>query len=264
MIITSPTNQFVKTAASLRQKKGRLAQGLFLAEGPHLVAEALRAQAEIRQYFWTARLGACEAGQALLRRLAGMAEGFEVSEPVLAKLAETETPQGIVALVALPPEPALDLTGVQLAVVLDGLQDPGNVGAIIRTAWAAGLDGLLLTSGTADPFAGKVVRASMGGVFNQKIYRNLRPELIATAARAAGLQIVVGVPDATSVYFTVDLTRPTLIVVGNEGQGVAAQWADYAPCRVMIPQPGKANSLNVAVSLGILTYEALRQRWPNN
>jgi TrmH family RNA methyltransferase len=263
-VITSAANQYVKVAASLRQKKGRLAHGLFLAEGIHLVAEALRAKADIRQYFWTAKLSACEAGQALLRRLTGMGEGLEVSESVLAKLAETETSQGIVALIVIPPEPALDLTGVQLALVLDGLQDPGNVGAIIRTAWAAGLDGLLLTSGTADPFAGKVVRASMGGVFNQKIYRNLRPELIATAARVAGLQIVVGAPDATSVYFTVDLTRPTLIVVGNEGQGVAAQWADYALCRVIIPQPGNADSLNVAVSAGILTYEALRQRWPNN
>jgi TrmH family RNA methyltransferase len=259
-VITSTTNQLVKMASSLHQKKGRLEHGLYLAEGIHLVAEALRAKADIRHYFWTAKLRAGEEGRLLLEQLLGVAEGIEVSEPVMAKLSETETPQGIVALVAIPPEPTLDLTAVKLGLIIDGLQDPGNVGTIIRTAWAVGLECLLLTTGTADPFQGKVVRATMGGIFQQRIYRNLSPDFIAAAAQKAGLQIIVGALDAGSSYFKVDLTTPTLLLVGNEGQGVASEWNNYASQKVFIPQPGNAESLNVSVSAGILIYEALRQR----
>jgi TrmH family RNA methyltransferase len=259
-VITSTANQFVKSAASLHHKKGRREHGLFLAEGPHLVAEAFRAGAAIRRYFWTARWGAGEEGRALLRRLAETAEGFEVSEPVMAKLAETETFQGIVAVVAIPPAPPLDLTGAKLGLILDGLQDPGNVGTIIRTAWAAGLDCLFLTGGTADPYQGKVVRATMGGLFHQRIYVNLNPPIIAGVARRAGFQIIAGALGADCSCFAVDLTVPTLVLVGNEGQGIASEWDEFLARKVFIPQPGKAESLNVAVAAGILVYEALRQR----
>jgi TrmH family RNA methyltransferase len=259
-VITSTANQFVKVAASLHHKKGRLEHGLFLAEGLHLVAEALRAKADIRQYFWTDKLNACTEGKALLRRLAETAEGLKVSEPVMTKLAETETSQGIVALVALPDEPLFNPTDAKLGLVLDGLQDPGNVGTIIRTAWAAGLDCLLFTKGTADPYQGKVVRATMGGLFHQRIYGNLSPKIIAEAARRAGLQIIAGALAADCSCFAVDLTVPTLVLVGNEGQGIAPEWDEFGVRKVFIPQPGKAESLNVAVAAGILVYEALRQR----
>jgi TrmH family RNA methyltransferase len=260
-VITSTTNQQVKMVRSLHQKKGRLEQGLYLAEGIHLVSEALRAKAEIRQYFWTGRLETTTEGRELLRHLTvARVPGVAVSERVMAKLAETETSQGIIALMAIPSEPPLSLTGVQLALVLDSLQDPGNVGTIIRTAWAAGLDCLLLTSGTADPYQGKVVRATMGGLFYQRLFCNLSPEVIATAARQAGLQIIAGSLGAHRSCFAVDLTLPTLVLVGNEAKGIAPEWDAFAPRKVLIPQPGNADSLNVAVSAGILVYEALRQR----
>jgi TrmH family RNA methyltransferase len=231
-VITSTTNQLVQMVRSLHHKKGRLEHQLYLAEGIRLVAEALRAKTEIRQYFWTERLETMPEGRELLRKLAALqVAGVAVNEPVMAKLGETETPQGIVALIAIPPEPALDLSATKLGLIIDGLQDPGNVGAIIRTAWAAGLDCLLLTTGTADPFQGKVVRATMGGIFNQRIYYNLSPALIATAAQKAGLQIIAGAPGANCSYFTVDMTAPTLLLVGNEGKGVAPEWDVYAPSR---------------------------------
>jgi TrmH family RNA methyltransferase len=260
-VITSTTNQLVQMVRSLHQKKGRLEHQLYLAEGIHLVAEALRAKADIRQYFWTERLGTTPEGRELLRQLvAAQVEGVAVNETVMAKLGETETPQGIIALIAIPPEPVLDLTATKLGLIVDGLQDPGNVGTIIRTAWAAGLDCLIFTAGTADPFQGKVVRATMGGIFHQRIHRALSPELIATAAQKAGLQIIAGALGANRSYFTVAMTAPTLLLVGNEGKGVAPEWDAYASHKVFIPQPGNAESLNVAVSAGILVYEALRQR----
>ncbi|HEY8464325.1 MAG TPA: RNA methyltransferase [Bacillota bacterium] len=259
-MITSNTNRLIKLASSLQLKKGRLQHKLFLAEGIHLVAEALKAEAEIRCFFWSQRLCATGEGRELLQLLTTRAEGFEVSETVLGKICETETPQGIVAMLSLPQEPVFDLTGTKLGLIIDGLQDPGNVGTIIRTAWAGGLDCLLFTSGTVDPFQGKVVRATMGGIFYQKIYRNLTPRMIAAAAQKAGVQIIAGTPNAVCSCFAVDLTLPTLLLVGNEGKGVTPEWENYAIRRVSIPQPGKAESLNVSVSAGILVYEALRQR----
>lgn len=259
-MITSISNQYVKLVSNLHHKKGRSEHKLYLAEGIHLVTEALKANAAIQYYFWTEKLAQAAEGRELLRQLAQKAQGFAVSEPVFAKLSETETPQGILAAVKIPSEPVLELKNVRLGLILDGLQDPGNVGTIIRTAWAGGLDCLILTSKTADPYQGKVVRSSMGGIFYQKIYRNVTPETIAVAARQAGVQIIAGFPGAVRSYFSVNMVSPTLLLVGNEGRGVAAEWDAYPVEKVFIPQPGNAESLNVSVSAGILIYEAIRQR----
>jgi len=259
-LITSISNQYVKLASNLHHKKGRSEHKLYLAEGIHLVSEALKAGAAIQHYFWTEKLALAAEGQELLRQLAQKAQGYVVSESVFAKLSETETPQGILAIVKIPSEPVLDLQNIQLGLIVDGLQDPGNVGTIIRTAWAGGLDCLILTSGTADPYQGKVVRASMGGIFYQKIYRNFSPDAIAAAAHQSGVRIVAGFPGADRSYFSVNMVSPTLLLVGNEGRGVATEWEAYPLEKVFIPQPGNAESLNVSVSAGILIYEAIRQR----
>jgi TrmH family RNA methyltransferase len=258
-MITSTGNDLIKLVGSLHHKKGRLEQNLYLAEGIHLVQEALRAGAQIRRYFWTNKLVFTTEGQLLLKALQACHEGYEVSETVFAKISETENPQGILAVITIPENPPLDLTDIKLGLIIDGLQDPGNVGTIIRTAWAAGLDGLVFTPLTADPYQGKVVRASMGGVFSQKIYRNAPPQMVAEQARRAGVQIVAGAPTAKQNIFEMNLLPPTLFLVGNEGQGIASIWKELSLQWVKIPQPGRAESLNVAVAAGILIYEAIRQ-----
>ena len=263
-MITSTSNYLVKAATSLHQKKGRQEQGLFLAEGIHLVQEALRAKAEIRHFFWSAKLLLSDDGRKLLAALNESYQGYEVNEAVLAKLAETENPQGILAVVAIPPVVDLDLSGTKLGLILDRLQDPGNLGTIIRTAWAVGVDCLLLTAGTADPYQGKVVRASQGGVFFQRIYQQLEPELITTSAAKAGIQLVAGDSQAAEVCFECDLEPPTLLLLGNEGQGLGAEWYKYPLKRVNIPQPGQAESLNVSIAAAILLYEVVRQRFYKN
>jgi TrmH family RNA methyltransferase len=259
-MITSTSNDLIKQTSSLHHKKGRQEQNLYLAEGIHLVQEAIRAGVQIRRYFWTDRLTSSPEGQQLLKTLQSSGEGYEVSETVFAKISETENPQGVLAVISIPENPGPDLTAVKLGLVVDGLQDPGNVGTIIRTAWAGGVDGLIFTPQTADPFQGKVVRASMGGVFSQKFYKNVPPEIIARQAKQAGLQIVAGDPKARQNIFEINLLPPTLFLVGNEGQGITSIWKDYTVEWVKIPQPGQAESLNVAVAAGILIYEALRQR----
>lgn len=259
-MITSVGNDLIKLTGSLHHKKGRLEQNLYLAEGIHLVQEALRAGVQINRYFWTNKLTSTPEGQSLLETLQPRYEGYEVSETVFAKISETENPQGILAVIAIPDNPPLDLAEVRLGLIIDGLQDPGNVGTIIRTAWAGGLDGLIFTPQTVDPYQGKVVRASMGGVFSQTIYRNTSSQIIVEQARRAGVQIVAGDPSVGRNVFEINLVPPTLLLVGNEGQGITSTWQGFSLQWVKIPQPGRAESLNVAVAAGILIYEAIRQR----
>ncbi len=259
-MITSQTNQLLKTVRSLHQKKGRQEQQLFLAEGIHLVQEALRAGIRPEFFLWTAKLSEDPEGAVLLERLSGSARGYEVDERIFASAAETETPQGILAVLPLPSQPCPDWAGVKLGLVVDGIQDPGNLGTILRIAWSAGIDQLILTPGTADPFQGKVVRSSMGAIFNFTPLTNLAPRTIARSAADHGLQIVAGDLRAAEYCFQIDLTVPTLLLVGNEGRGIDPDWENFAIKKALIPQPGKAESLNVAVSAGILVYETVRQR----
>lgn len=259
-MITSSDNSLIKLAGSLHHRKGRLEHNLYLAEGLHPVREALDAGAPIRQFLWTNKLIASPEGRLLLEKLQARCEGNEVNETLFVKISETENPQGILATIAIPENVELDFTDFTLGLIVDGLQDPGNVGTIIRTAWSGGLDGLLFTPQTADPYQGKVVRASQGGIFTQKIYRNLDPIKIYEQATRAGIQIVAGAPAAGPYLFEIDFLPPTLLLVGNEGRGITSIWEKLSLKWVKIPQPGRAESLNVAVAAGILIYEAIRQR----
>ncbi len=260
-MITSISNSLIKIVSSLHHKKGRLEQKLYLAEGIHLVQEALKSGIMLRYFFWSPKLINSIEGVQLLEALKGKYEGYEVSETVFSKISETENPQGILALLELPEEqPDLDLSSINLGIIIDNLQDPGNVGTIIRTAWASALDGILMTSQSADPYQGKVVRSSQGGIFHMKIDRGLKPEDIFREAGKHHIQIIAGDAKADKVYYEWDLTPPTLILVGNEGRGLQEEWESFSIQKVKIPQPGSAESLNVAVSAGILIYEAIRQR----
>lgn len=262
-LITSTSNDLVKLVMSLHHKKGRKEQKLFIAEGIHPVTEALKAGIPIQRYIWTSKLTTSLEGKTLLDQLQSRYQGIEVSDHVFRKMSETESPQGILALIEIPSEKPIDFSRIRFGLIVDGVQDPGNIGTIIRTAWAAGLDSLFFTPGTADPYQGKVVRATMGGIFNQNLYPNRTPEYIYKNAEKHGIQIIAGYPDATQSYFEVEMLGPTLFLVGNEGKGVSEVWENYPIRKVYIPQPGQAESLNVAVSAGILIYEAVRQRMMN-
>jgi len=261
-MITSISNNLIKLVRTLHHKKGRLQENLFLAEGIHLVQEGLKAGSQIKHFFWSEKLAKTPEGKELLEILSSNHQGFKVSEPVLANICETENPQGIVATIAIPTQTdLLEFADFKLGLILDGLQDPGNVGTIIRTAWAVGCDGLFFTPGTADPYQGKVVRASMGGVFHQRICRNLEPRVIFEWSELRGIQIVAGDLKAAKFCYQSNLALPSLIIIGNEGNGLNPDWINLPITKVLIPQPGGAESLNASISAGILLYEALRQRF---
>ncbi len=259
-MITSADNSQIKIACSLHHKKGRLKHKLYLVEGIHPVGEAVSSGTGINRFYWSAKLTTTLEGRQLLGTLQARYEGWEVSENVLSKISETENPQGILATVSIPENLNPNFDDLTLGLIIDGLQDPGNIGAIIRTAWAGALDGLFFTPGTADPYQGKVVRASMGGIFFQKIYHDVEPEVLFKQTAEIGIQIVAGDPGAEINIFDHDFLAPTLLLVGNEARGINPYWENILIKRVKIPQPGRAESLNAAVAAGILIYESIRQR----
>lgn len=260
-VLTSRDNPLIKTVVSLHKRRGREKHRLFLAEGPHLVEEALRSSFTVRNII--VKEGATfSQGLAALIKAKGVPV-FQVSARLYQVLSETKTPQEVMGVVEQPTEtPGFPAVGTDFcALVLHGIQDPGNLGTIMRTAWAAGFSNLLLTPGTVDPYGGKVVRSSQGGIFNLKLYTRPLTEILAWAC-THGVKIWVGDPRGHNLYFEQDLTGPTLFLFGNEAHGF--DWttlgSDWEIEGLRIPLPGGAESLNVSISAAILMYEALRQR----
>jgi len=252
-LIESPQNPLVKEVVAIRERKKRGRE--FMAEGPHLVEAAIEAGAAIRLAFFQG-----DGHRALVKKLVKTgARVSEVSRRVLSKLTETETPQGILAVVSLKAFALSDIeTGTGPVAVLDGVQDPGNVGTIIRTADAAGASGVIVLQGTADPFSQKALRASSGSVFNLKIVSAQR-KTVADELKALGLRLVATTLDAETSVFDADLSGPLALVFGNETKGVSPELRRASDISVKIPVRGGAESLNVASSAAVALYEVMRR-----
>ncbi len=248
----------------MKTNKGRKKHRLFLVEGPHLVAEAVKASHPLHSIIVTEEKFSPGQGPARLLPLLQQAEAegipvYRMAGGLFRRLAETETPQGILALTMLPAE-KMELPAPEgfLGLLLNGIRDPGNIGMIMRTAWAAGVKDLFLTPGTADPYSGKAVRASQGGIFHLRLHQRPLTAFLNWAKETA-VTCWVGDPHGGIDYHQADFSGPALFILGHETQG-PEKTAREGGERVRIPLPGGAESLNVAVSAGILLYEALRQR----
>ena len=262
MRIESDANKKIKLAASLHQRKNRDKEGLFLAEGVRLCEMVAESCWGIRFALVTEKLLEMERGKALAEKLAERIEVFLVSEKIFAKATATEQPQGILLLVEQQKSSLGRLQAVDnpLYVVLDGVQDPGNVGTIIRTADAAGADGVFLTKGSADVFSDKVVRSTMGSLFHLPIISGLQSEDVVNFVRVRGCQLLVTALDETAKpLYERNLAQPVMLVFGNEGNGVSAELLSAGE-KTYIPMVGGAESLNVGVSAAVALFEALRQR----
>ena len=263
-LITSRRNPLVKRLRLLHDGRGRRDQGLLLLEGTHLLQEVLRLQRQPVELLATPAWLADHA--ALLAAVPPGCVGRAVSPEVLEAVATTRHPDGVVCTLPAPPACAPEAAEARFVLALDGLQDPGNLGTLMRTALAAGVEALWLAEG-ADPFQPKVLRASAGAALALPLLREGRGELAVRleAAAGAGLQLVVAVrpeagPEAPLPYWQLDWTRPTVLVLGSEGAGVSPQLEALASQRVTIPHSPAVESLNVAVAAAPLLLERLRQR----
>lgn len=254
-LITSRRNPVVARFRALHQPRGRRDQGLLLLEGTHLLEEALRLGLPPRQLL--ASPSWIERNQPLLEaHPRALAVLQPVAEPVLEAVATTAHPDGVVLAVPWPEPPLCPSSDFVLA--LDRLQDPGNLGTLMRTALAAGVEELWLAEG-ADPWQPKVLRASAGAALALPCRRldQLLPRL--DSARSAGVQVVASVVAGGIPYWQLDWTRPTVLLLGNEGSGLAPELLAASSHRVTIPHCGAVESLNVAVAAAPLLLERWRQ-----
>jgi TrmH family RNA methyltransferase len=254
----SREHPLVKETVRIREKRRLHRHEAFLLEGPNLVTSALGAgRVRIRRVFLVHAF--INQNQALVSRLTKEAvELIEVSPPVMKKLASTETPQGITAVASyrMPELEDLALTG--LLVVCDGVQDPGNLGTLIRSADAFGVEGVVLLPGTCDAFSPKTLRATAGSVFGVPIVHAERKGLL-ESFKARGVRLIATFPGKGTDIAKADLAPPLAFALGNESEGISKPLMSRASLSVRIPIRKAAESLNVAVSASICLYEAARR-----
>jgi TrmH family RNA methyltransferase len=255
----SMASNLISQVRNLQQRKGRKRTGLTIAEGVRLVEEALDADVPIRGAVVAKSLGASERGAILLGNLAARAIPLtEVDDRSLAGLAETEAPQGVIAVIE---QRLCELSRIEVGsrvpvLVLDGVQDPGNVGALIRTAYGLGAAGAVLLPETGDIGNPKAIRAAMGASFRLPVAHATVAEL---ASWAAAQSAALWVADAEGAPIgRVGRQERVALVVGNEGAGIRPAVLEIAHRRVAIPLARGAESLNVAVAAGIILYEVQR------
>jgi TrmH family RNA methyltransferase len=256
-MITSLRNDRVRAVDALQQRrKVRQRQRRFVIEGVRLIEEAARASVSPDFVFFTEDLLESPRGAALIDSLAAAgAPLFAVSAAVMAASSDTATPQGILAVVPIPdlrPSPTWTL-----ALIADGVRDPGNLGTMLRTALAAGVEQVILTPGTVDASNPKVVRAAMGAHFRLPI-SSMRWEKIVEAV--AGVELWLAAAGEGTPYTAVDWTCPAALIIGGEGAGAGDQARDMAAGATSIPMAKGVESLNTAVAAAVILFEIQRQR----
>jgi TrmH family RNA methyltransferase len=262
-VITSVQNPRVKAWTQLLEKKGRDKLGQFVIEGVHLVQEAIASSTPIETIVYAEERAHVLPAELLEQARTAGIECVAVSDPVLAKCTDTQTPQAIFAVLSkLAWEPQQLLTtgaGPSLVVVIDGIQDPGNLGTIIRSADAVGATGVLLGRGTVDLYNPKTVRSTMGSLFHLPIAQGDLLETLPQAS-AQGISIVTTSLQGSTSCYEFDFSQDVWFVIGNEGQGVSASVAELATQHILIPMRGQAESLNAAMAATVVLFEAMRQR----
>jgi TrmH family RNA methyltransferase len=257
-LITSLTNPTVKAVRALHLRKEREESGLFLAEGLKIVIEAIDLGHAPRILMY----GPDAAGHALLQRAvqttrAAGGEVIEVNREVLEKVSRRDNPQAVVAVFAQVYTSLADIRphDAPCWVALQAVRDPGNLGTIIRTADAAGCGGVILVGDCTDAYSVEAVRATMGSVFAVKVARASVEAFLAWRQAWPG-SVVGTLLTAAADYRTADYRRPTLILMGNEQQGLPPDLAAACDVNVKIPMRGRADSLNLSVATGIMIYAA--------
>lgn len=256
-MITSKENRLIKQVRLLAQKKYREETHSYLVEGYKMVKEAILAQETVLHVILCEETGEKEKQQELVNILSSDCIEW-VSAAVFQSLTDTVSPQGILAVVQEKEVPAEYTSTVLFA--LDHLQDPGNLGTIIRTLDAAGYSELLLSEGTAELYNPKVVRSTMGSIFRLQCHTtlNLKEELMQLQQK--GYDIVITSLDATKSCYDLNFEQKMVLVIGNEANGVQPEIQALANQKIKIPMLGKAESLNAAVATSILAYEGVRQK----
>lgn len=256
--IESRHNVRVKSLKKLKEKRHRSLEGKYLVEGFRLLEEAFKARKNIEVLLYAEDKE--DDFNRYIRPYLQEEEVLLTTMDVIRELSSTVHPQGIVGVISKSTEP-MEKNLVEkpegLFIYLDGLQDPGNLGTIIRSAHASGAKGILMGRNTVDPYGDKVVRSAMGSMFHVNIYEN--GEELLDRYLEAGFRLAVTSLLAERDIFHEDLTGNLIIAIGNEGNGITREIEEKAHLLLKIPMPGGAESLNAAVAASIVLFERVRQ-----
>lgn len=256
-IIRSKDNNIIKEVKKLKEKKYREEKGSFLVEGFRFVEEALKSSFIVEKVF---------IADKCMNKWTKMCENLKlepkpvivISEQVLKFISNTDNPQGIIAIVKNEQIKINSQEGMYL--LADRIQDPGNMGTIIRTAHAVGALGVIVTKGTVDIYNDKTLRSTMGSIFNIPVIQDKDLTTVKELVNE-GFKLVASYLDNESEdFYKVDLPSKGILIVGNEGNGISEEIVNMSHIKVKIPMPGGAESLNASVAASIMMYEFLRQK----
>lgn len=257
-MITSAQNKKIQEVRRLAGKrKERKASGLYIAEGIRLVEEALPHAADCAYLLWSAPLSL--RAEKLIRSFSDAGVPVdEITPQLMDSIAGTDSPQGVLAVMRMHP---LNLPEkADFIIIADGIQDPGNLGTLFRTAAAANADALLLMEGCADEFSPKVIRSGMGTHFRLPFARMDWTAAEKWLRSFPYMQILAADSDGGRSCWKTDLRRPTALIIGSEANGPCSKALEISDVRILIPMPGQIESLNAGIAAGILIFEAVRQR----
>jgi RNA methyltransferase, TrmH family len=256
-VIHSKDNLLIKETRKLKEKRFRVERAQFLVEGFRFVEEALKSEFQVPHIFLSEEAIDKWHNFELNEKLQPASKLHIVKGAVLKLLTDTETPQGVIAIVNqrnFEPE-----DGEGFYVLADRLQDPGNMGTIIRSAHASGAVGVIATRGTVDIYNEKTLRSTMGSIFNIPVIEDKDLSVI-DRLKSRGFKLIVSTLEDSKNFYEADLTENVIIAVGNEGSGISEEVYRLADVKVKIPMPGNAESLNAGAAASIMMFEAVRQK----
>jgi len=258
IILTSTKNPLIKQVRKLHSAKERNKQNMLLLEGTNLIYAACQVDYKLDTVFYTDRW---QTNHLLLCREIAEKEinTQQVSQEVLTAIATTVSPDGVIAIAPRTMAITPNIAQTNLSIALDRLQDPGNLGTIIRTAAATKVDGLWLSENSVDIYNPKVLRSSVGEWFQVPMGTHQNLVELVQQHQQTNIQVVATTSQAAKTYWDIDFARPTLILLGNEGSGLSPELIEMADEQVTIPLNNRVESLNVAVASALLLYEAQRQ-----
>lgn len=248
-------NKSVKLALKLRTKKHREAEGKYLVEGIRFIEEAIK-EGIVDFILFSEKLFTTSDPE---RAMAIDCNKFEIEDELLRELCGTENPQGIVAVVSKTDYDFDDIKN-DFVIIADGIQDPGNLGTIIRTADAAGAGAVFITKGTVDVYNDKTLRATMGSIFHIPIIFGEDFNELSNTLKEMGYSLFAASLEGSKYIYDCNFENKTAIIIGNEANGIPAEHMEAVTQKIKIPMPGRAESLNAAAATAVIVYEVVRQR----
>lgn len=254
--IESTSNPIVKRAAALHMRKNRKKYQQFLLEGIRGIQDTLSASKQIECVFYESKIDSVPGGTDILQQIrTSKIELYKVTSEVMKKIADTKNPQGLMAVVRIPDHNLSDLLeNSQYILMLDKIQDPGNMGTLIRSAEASGFDGILLTGGSTDPYSSKCIRAATGAVSHIPVIELNNTEDVLEIMKEKKFQILGAALENGISYTTVKYEAPLALLIGNEASGIHPDLLAMVAQRITIPMRGKTQSLNAAVAGSVLMF----------